>query len=148
MADRDSARTMKPTEELLEPRIGPVRAGAFRSRAAILVVLGLGVLAPPAAGQTPFTMTMDMDMDMDLGAVKPASAQMPNPAKAAEKLFQCDDAPGSCMEDVFDAVAPAVAPPPAPSEPSTSQPQPPPSPPALTSPPSPAFSPKIQPPPH
>jgi hypothetical protein len=108
---------------------GTIRGGArLRFLAAILAVLGAGVLVPAASGQTPF------EMEMDVGGAKlSVTATMPDPMKTAQKFLQCDDAPAGCMDEVFEAATPqlkakpSTAPPPAP-QPEQSSPPPSPAP--------------------
>ena len=97
-----------------------MRRGRLRFLAAILALLGAGILAPAAAAQSPFEMEMDMG-----GAGFSVSATMPDPMKTAQKVLQCDRAPASCMEDVFEAATPVVkAKPSSPATPPAPQPAP------------------------
>jgi hypothetical protein len=105
-----------------------VRRGRFRSRAAILALLGAGVLAPTGAAQTPFEMEMDMG-----GAGFSVSAAVPDPAKTVEKVLQCDE-PARCMQDVFEAATPVLEPEPTAPAPPSTQPEPSSSPPAPSTP--------------
>jgi hypothetical protein len=84
----------------------------FQFRAAILAVIGAGILVPAAPAQAPVTITVEMNMG---GRVFSASATMPDPLAVAQKALQCGDASASCMQDVWDAAAPVLEPSPAPS---------------------------------
>jgi hypothetical protein len=106
---------------------GTIRGGArLRFLAAILAVLGAGVLVPAAPGQTPF------EMEMDVGGTElSVTATMPDPMKTAQKFLQCDDAPAGCMDEVFEAATPQLKAKPSPAPPPAPQPEqssPPPSP--------------------
>jgi hypothetical protein len=102
---------------------GTIRGGArLRFLAAILAVLGAGVLVPAAPGQTPF------EIEMDVGGTElSVTATMPDPMKTAQKFLQCDDAPAGCMDEVFEAATPQLKAKPSPA-PQPEQASPPPSP--------------------
>jgi hypothetical protein len=97
-----------------------MRGRAFRFRPTILAVLGVCFFAPTAAAQTPFEMEMDVG-----GSGISVTATMPDPMKTAQKILECDGAPASCMEDVFEAATPVVkAKPSSPAPPAAQQPEP------------------------
>ena len=104
-------------------------AGArFQFRAAILAVIGAGILVPAAPAQAPVTITVEMNMG---GTAFSASATMPDPLAVAQKALQCGGASASCMQDVWDAAAPVLDSSPSPSgpsEPNPGSPQPEPTP--------------------
>jgi hypothetical protein len=100
-----------------------VRRGRFRSRAAILALLGACILAPTGAAQTPFVMEMDTG-----GAGFSVSGTLPDPVKTAEKVLQCE--PARCTQDVFEAATPVLEPEPTAPAPPATQPEPSSSPPA------------------
>jgi hypothetical protein len=105
------------------------RLGGLRCAAAVLAAVAAGVLAQPAPAQTPFTIAMEMAAG---GAVVPATVTVPDPFAVAEQALQCADV--RCMQDVLQAVAPALGQVPSvpspPASPGPSQPDEPASPPA------------------
>jgi hypothetical protein len=110
-----------------------VSHAGFRARAAILAVIGAGILVPAASAQTPF----DMEMDTG-GAAFSMGVTMPDPQAVAETMLQCGEASSKCMDAVWDAAMPVAEPSPSPPAPSApAQPEPSPSPPAPPSPPQP-----------
>ena len=127
---------MNAPKHLLRSQVRMGRAvshAGFRARAAILAVLGAGILVPAASAQTPF----DMEMDTG-GAAFSMGVTMPDPLAVAETMLQCGEASSKCMDAVWDAAMPVAEPSPSPPAPSApQQPEPSPSPPAPPSPPQP-----------
>ncbi|MGH3059765.1 MAG: hypothetical protein ACRDPP_16195 [Gaiellaceae bacterium] len=115
----------------LQSEVGVSRVtglAGLRWAAAVLAAVGAGLLAQPAPAQTPFTITMEMATG---GPVVPATVTVPDAFAIAEQALQCADV--RCMQDVMQAVAPALGQlPPVPSPPASpgpSQPEEPASPP-------------------
>ena len=90
----------------LQSEVGASRTtgfGGLRFAAAVLIAVAAGVLAQPAPAQTPFTITMEMAAG---GPVVPATVTVPDAFAIAGQALQCADM--RCMQDVLQAMPPAL----------------------------------------